>query len=70
MGIYDNAEQIAVERPLREIADGFSFFKHDELGVVIDFYHPQFIGHGARRLIDMLHSNLAYHFPDRFGQSV
>jgi hypothetical protein len=46
----------------------FFYLKHQTLGTVIDFYHPQArIRGGAQSFLDMLRINLAYHFPEKYS---
>ncbi len=50
------------------IQDGFCFFKHPDLGTVIDFYHPQYLGKSPNEYLAMLRLNLSHHFPQRFNK--
>jgi len=56
------------QRAAPEIEDGFVFFEDSDLGIVIDFYHPQYLAISSQEYLDMLRSNLRHHFPARYGK--
>ena len=56
----------ATQQDKRSVKDGFVYFKNAELGTVIDFYHTQYIKYSPADYLQMLRSNLSYHFPERY----